>query len=94
MQPGHLEDGKERMVKTPWSEKAMPFPEAAKIGTQKVIREHSTIGSCDHYRRQLRRTSQREFQEAEEKTDTGIEKAAETVSGAWSILRCPTGKKL
>ena len=38
------EDGKERMVRTPWSEKAIPFHEAARIGTQKVIEEHSTIG--------------------------------------------------
>ena len=47
---GHVEDGKERMVKTPWFEKAIPFHEAARIGTQKVIQEHSTIGlviTCD-----------------------------------------------
>lgn len=41
---GHIEDGKPRMIKTPWSDEAMPFTEAAEIGTQKVIREHSTIG--------------------------------------------------
>lgn len=41
---GHVEDGKERMVKTPWSSIAVPFHEAARIGTRKVIREHSTIG--------------------------------------------------
>lgn len=41
---GHIEDGRERMVKTPWFEKAIPFHEAAKIGTEKVIQEHSTIG--------------------------------------------------
>ena len=41
---GHIEEGKERMVKTPWSREAIPFPEAARLGTGKVIREHSTIG--------------------------------------------------
>ena len=41
---GQTEDGKERMVKTPWFEQAIPFREAARIGTQKVIQEHSTIG--------------------------------------------------
>ncbi len=41
---GHVEEGKERMVKTPWFSKAVPFHEAASIGTRKVIREHSTIG--------------------------------------------------
>lgn len=41
---GHIEEGRERMVKTPWFEKAIPFHEAAKVGTEKVIKEHSTIG--------------------------------------------------
>ena len=38
------EYGNPRMVKTPWSEEEMPFIEAAEIGTEKVIRDHSTIG--------------------------------------------------
>ena len=33
-----------RMVHTPWSESEIPFEQAAEIGTQKVIGEHSTIG--------------------------------------------------
>lgn len=41
---GHYEDGEPRMVMTPWSENAMPFEQAAELGTQKVITEHSTIG--------------------------------------------------
>ncbi|MFV0518020.1 MAG: stage IV sporulation protein A [Aminipila sp.] len=41
---GHTEEGKARMVSTPWSSNKMPFEEAAEIGTKKVIREHSTIG--------------------------------------------------
>lgn len=41
---GHIEDGKPRMITTPWSDNPMPFTEAAEIGTQKVIKEHSTIG--------------------------------------------------
>lgn len=41
---GHIEEGKERMVKTPWFEKAIPFHEAAETGTRKVIEEHATIG--------------------------------------------------
>lgn len=41
---GHQEDGSERMVKTPWYETEIPFAKAAMIGTQKVIREHATIG--------------------------------------------------
>ena len=41
---GFEEDGSPRLIKTPWSDQAMPFEKAAKLGTEKVIREHSTIG--------------------------------------------------
>jgi len=41
---GHEENGKPRMVKTPWSDEEMTFEKAAEIGTYKVISEHSTIG--------------------------------------------------
>lgn len=41
---GHTENETERQVKTPWFEYEIPFTKAASIGTQKVIREHSTIG--------------------------------------------------
>ena len=42
---GHIdEDGNPRMVKTPWFEESVPFTEAAEIGTEKVIRDHATIG--------------------------------------------------
>ena len=47
---GHVEDGKERLVKTPWYEKEIPFTKAAEIGTKKVIYDHSTVGivvTCD-----------------------------------------------
>lgn len=47
---GFEEDGKPRLVNTPWSSSPMPLAEAAAIGTQKVITEHSTIGiivTCD-----------------------------------------------
>ncbi len=33
-----------RMVKTPWYDDEIPFVEAAEIGTEKVIKDHSTIG--------------------------------------------------
>lgn len=40
---GAEEEGKERMVSTPWAQEDMPFSQAAEIGTQKVIKEHSTV---------------------------------------------------
>ncbi|MBE7033588.1 MAG: stage IV sporulation protein A [Ruminococcaceae bacterium] len=41
---GHTEEGQPRMVTTPWFQEDIPFDKAAEIGTEKVIREHSTIG--------------------------------------------------
>ena len=41
---GTIENGQPRMVNTPWQEEPMPFVEAAEMGTEKVIKEHSTIG--------------------------------------------------
>ncbi len=38
------EEGNPRMVKSPWSEEAMTFVEAAHLGTEKVIKDHATIG--------------------------------------------------
>jgi len=47
---GDMENGKERMVKTPWYSYEIPFHQAAETGTRKVIEEHSSIGliiTCD-----------------------------------------------
>ena len=41
---GRLEGENERMVTTPWFDHEIPMPEAAEIGTRKVISEHATIG--------------------------------------------------
>lgn len=41
---GHLEDGQERMVKTPWFTEGIPFTQAAEVGTTKVIEDHATVG--------------------------------------------------
>ena len=40
---GAEENGENRMVITPWSEDAIPFTEAAELGTSRVIGEHATI---------------------------------------------------
>lgn len=40
---GAEENGENRMVITPWSDEAIPFSEAAALGTSKVIGEHATI---------------------------------------------------
>ena len=42
---GYMDElGNPRMVKTPWFSEELPFVEAAEIGTQKVIKDHATIG--------------------------------------------------
>ena len=41
---GHMEGDENRMVKTPWFEEEIPFVDAARVGTKKVIRDHATIG--------------------------------------------------
>ena len=38
------ENGNPRLVKTPWFAEDIPFVEAAEVGTEKVIKDHSTIG--------------------------------------------------
>ena len=41
---GQFEDGTERMVTTPWFDHEVTITEAAEAGTEKVIRDHSSIG--------------------------------------------------
>lgn len=41
---GHMDGDSARMVNTPWTDKPIPFVEAAEMGTEKVINDHSTIG--------------------------------------------------
>lgn len=65
---GHIENNTERLVKTPWFEKEIPFTEAAELGTRKVITDHSTIGlviTTDGSFGEIRRPS---YLPAEEKT--------------------------
>lgn len=41
---GYKDENGMRMVRTPWYDEPIPFNDAARIGTQKVISDHSTIG--------------------------------------------------
>lgn len=65
---GHLEENEERMVKTPWFDEEIPFTQAAEVGTDKVMNDHSTIGlviTTDGSIGEIPRSS---YLEAEEKT--------------------------
>jgi len=66
------EEGNPRMVKSPWFEDAIPFIEAAEIGTEKVIKDHATIGivvTTDGSFGEIKRES---YLEAEEKVITEL----------------------
>ena len=41
---GYEDENGPRLVKTPWYNENIPFEEAAEIGTEKVIKDHSSIG--------------------------------------------------
>lgn len=64
---GHAEDGKARMVGTPWDEGKIPFEEAAEKGTRKVIEEHSTIGIAITTDGSTSEIPRENYQDAEEK---------------------------
>lgn len=41
---GYMEGNEKRMVKTPWFDYEIPFAKAAAVGTEKVIKDHATVG--------------------------------------------------
>ncbi|MEE1195823.1 MAG: stage IV sporulation protein A [Lachnospiraceae bacterium] len=65
---GDMENGRERMIKTPWFEREIPFHEGAKIGTQKVIRDHATLGLMITSDGTFGEIPREAFLQAEEKT--------------------------
>lgn len=71
---GNIEDGKERMVKTPWFDHEIMFSQAAEIGTRKVIQDHSTIGLVITGDGTFGDISKENFAEALEKTILELKK--------------------
>ena len=72
---GLFEDEKPRMVNTPWSKDPIPFELAAQMGTDKVIREHSTVGiviTTDGSFSELERSA---YEQAEERVIDEMKKA-------------------
>ena len=64
---GYEDENGPRMVKTPWYDEEIPFIEAAEIGTEKVIKDHSSIGivvTTDASFGEIKRSS---YMEAEER---------------------------
>lgn len=71
---GHLEENQERMVKTPWFDYEIPFTQAAEIGTDKVMNEHSTIGLVITTDGSIGEIPRGSYLEAEEKTILALKK--------------------
>lgn len=65
---GHEEEGKERLLQTPWAEEKMEFTKAAEYGTEKVIREHSAVGIVVTTDGTIGELPRHNYVEAEEKT--------------------------
>lgn len=65
---GHMEGNANRMVKTPWFDYEIPFVEAASIGTQKVIKDHATVGIVVTTDGSIGELERGNYVEAEEKT--------------------------
>ena len=71
---GYMENDEERQVKTPWFDHAIPFSQAAEIGTRKVITEHSTIGIVVTTDGSIGEISRESYIKAEEKTINELQK--------------------
>ena len=70
---GHKEGEQQRMVRTPWFTEEIPFEDAAKIGTLKVIKEHATIGVVVTTDGSFGEIERRNYILAEEQTITEME---------------------
>ena len=64
---GYEDENGPRMITTPWFEEAIPFHEAAEIGTRKVIQDHSTIGVVVTTDGTIGEIPRRDYLEAEER---------------------------
>ncbi len=71
---GHMEEDMERMVKTPWFDYEIPFTQAAEIGTDKVMNDHSTIGLVVTTDGSFGEIPRENYLEAEEKTIVALKK--------------------
>ncbi len=72
---GAMDKGKPRLVKTPWSEKEIPFVQAAVIGTEKVIKDHSTIAVAVTTDGSFGEIARQNFVDAEKRTIKQLKEA-------------------
>ncbi len=71
---GYIENEQPRMVMTPWYDEPVPFNMAAEIGTDKVIKEHSTIGLVVTTDGSISDIPRTDYEEAEERVISELKK--------------------
>ena len=64
---GYEDENGPRLVMTPWYQEPIPFIEAAEIGTEKVIKDHSTIGIVITTDGSITDIPRKNYEEAEKK---------------------------
>ena len=69
---GYEDENGPRMVRTPWYDEEIPFVEAAEIGTEKVIKDHSTIGIVVTTDGSIGEIERKNYIEAEDKVITEL----------------------
>ena len=69
---GYEDENGPRMVRTPWYGEEIPFIEAAEIGTEKVIKDHSSIGIVVTTDGSIGEISRNDYVEAEERVVTEL----------------------
>lgn len=69
---GYEDENGPRMVRTPWYDEEIPFIEAAEIGTEKVIKDHSSIGIVVTTDGSIGEISRNDYVEAEERVVTEL----------------------
>ena len=71
---GAVEEGKPRMVTTPWFDYEIPMTEAAELGTKKVMEEHCSIGLVVTTDGSVTDIPRRDYEEAERRAILDMKK--------------------
>ena len=71
---GDTEDGKPRMVTTPWAPEELPMAQAAELGTKKVMEDHSSLGVVVTTDGTVTDIPREDYREAEARAITDMQK--------------------
>ncbi len=71
---GDTEDGKPRMVTTPWAPEEIPMAQAAELGTRKVMEEHCSIGIVVTTDGSVTELSRADYEQAEARAVSDMQK--------------------